>query len=242
MSNTPTPAALRDIDGLAVIGDTFHALRGIRFAEGEEGAGSEQNDAEREAAEKAAKEQQETEEVDGEKALGDPGKKALDSMKTKWREAEQRAKTAEAKLAEQEAKAAGREAEHKAEQESARVKSEARTAADERIKKSEVRLAAAGKLADPKDAIRYLDLSEIEVDEDGEIDTAAVAAKIDALLKQKPYLAAQGGGRFQGGGDGGPRKETGKPQQYTKEEVARMTPQQIVAARREGRLDDYLKS
>ncbi len=242
MSITPTPAALRDLDGLAVIGDTLHALRGIRFAEGEEGAGREQTAAEREAAEQAAREQQEAERVAGEEALGDPGKKALDAMKAKWREAEQRAKDAAAKLAEHEAKTAGREAEHQAEQQAQRVKDEALASANERIKKSEVRAAAAGKLADPQDALRYLDLGSIEVDDDGEIDRTAVDAQIADLLTKKPYLAAQGGGRFQGGGDGGARKETGKPQQYTKEDVAKMTPQQIVTARSEGRLDDYLKS
>jgi hypothetical protein len=103
------------------------------------------------------------------------------------------------------AKVEGKEAEHQALLEAQRLQGEADTKANLRILKSEVRAAAAGKLSDPRDALLHLDLSQFEVSADGEIDEAAVAAAIDKLITDKPYLAAQGGKRFQGGGDGGPR-------------------------------------
>lgn len=59
-----------------------------------------------------------------------------------------------------------------------------------RIVRAEVRAAAGGKLADPEDAVRLLDLSSFDLDDEGNLDTAKVAAAIDALLKAKPYLAA----------------------------------------------------
>lgn len=191
-----------------------------------------------EAAETAETETAET----GESALGDAGKKALDAMKSKWRDADKLAKTSAAELASFKAAAEGREAEHKAEQDNQRVRDEALTAANARILKAEVRAAAAGKLADPADALRFLDLSSIEVGEDGDIDAATVATAIDDLIKQKPYLAAQSGKRFQGSADGGARNENSKPTQLTGEDVKKLSPQQIVAAKNAGQLDDYLKS
>lgn len=184
----------------------------------------------------------ETTEASGEAALGDAGKKALDAMKQKWKDADRAAKDAAAERDALKAAAEGREAEHKAEQDTQRIKDEALAAANERILKAEVRVAAAGKLADPADALRFLDLSSIEVGEDGEIDAATIASAIDDLLTQKPYLAAQSSTRFQGAGDGGTRNEGGKKQQFTGEDVKRMTPQQIVEAKAAGQLDDYLKS
>lgn len=64
--------------------------------------------------------------------------------------------------------------------------------ANRRIVAAEVKAAAGTKLADPADAIRLLDLDEFDVDDDGEVDTAAIGKAIDGLLKDKPYLAAKG--------------------------------------------------
>ena len=52
-------------------------------------------------------------------------------------------------------------------------------------------------------------------------------------------MSAQGGGRFQGGGDGGARNESA-PAQVSREEMSRMTPEQIVQAEADGRLSDLL--
>lgn len=171
--------------------------------------------------------------------LGDAGKKAIDAMKARMKAAEAKAREAAAELAEVKAKAEGTEAEHKAAQEAQRVRDEALAAANDRIKKAEVRAAAAGKLQDPKDALLHLDLSEFEVDSDGEVDASQIAAAIDDLIKEKPYLAAQGK-RFQGGADGGARNDGTKPSQLTRDEMKRMSPEEIDAAEASGRLDSVL--
>lgn len=66
--------------------------------------------------------------------------------------------------------------------------------ANTRIVRADLKAAATGKLADPTDAALYIDLSAIEVDEDGETDEEELAELIDALLERKPHLAAVDGG------------------------------------------------
>lgn len=177
-------------------------------------------------------------EVEGAEALSDAGKQALDRMKAKWKEAERLAKERETALAELQAKAEGREKEFAAEQERRKVEAEALAKADERILKAEIRAAAAQKLADPADALRFIDLGEFEVGTDGEVDAEAISAAIDDLLKSKPYLAAQGGSGpvFESPGS---HRDPSKGQ-VTRTELERMTPDQINAARAEGRLNDLL--
>lgn len=82
---------------------------------------------------------------------------------------------------------------------------EATRRANTRILRAEVKALAAGKFADPADAPMYLNLDEFDVDDDGEVDGDAIKAALDDVLKKKPHLAAQGGRRFQGSGDGGHR-------------------------------------
>jgi hypothetical protein len=135
---------------------------------------------------------------------------AYEAEKEKRKTAAEAARTATEELAALKAKIAGTEAEHAAQLAAQKVKDEALSAANSRILKAEVRAAATGKLSDPADALQFLDLSKLEVGEDGEVDGKAVAAAIDDLIKNKPYLAAQGK-RFQGAGDGGTRTETDKP-------------------------------
>ncbi|OZF23960.1 hypothetical protein CH296_28375 [Rhodococcus sp. 14-2496-1d] len=65
--------------------------------------------------------------------------------------------------------------------------------ANSRILRSEVRAAAAGKLADPADAVKFLDLDQFDVGEDGDVDQDEIEDAIEDLVKRKPYLAAQGG-------------------------------------------------
>jgi hypothetical protein len=59
-----------------------------------------------------------------------------------------------------------------------------------RLVETEVRAAAAGKLADPADAVRLLDVAEF-VGDDGTIDRAAIDSAIAELVESKPYLAAE---------------------------------------------------
>lgn len=182
----------------------------------------------------------------GAEALGDPGKKALDAMKAKWKDAEKKAADADVARASLQAKIDGQEAEHTASLKDQQVHDAAMAAANLRIKKAQVQLAAKGKLSDPTDALTFIDLDDIEVDDEGNVDTTALDAAVDALLSKKPYLAAQGGRRFQGDGDGGARNGRQRPSQLTEAEVKKLSAEgrhaEIVKAREEGRLEDYLKS
>lgn len=138
--------------------------------------------------------------------LGDAGKRALDTMKSDRNRHRDDAAKWKADYEALQAQVAGKEAEHAAQVERDRVKNEALGKANERILKAEIRAAAAGKLADPSDALLYIKLADFEVGEDGEVDSAALTAAIENLVKTKPYLAAQGA-RFQGSADGGARNE-----------------------------------
>lgn len=77
-----------------------------------------------------------------------------------------------------------------------------------RILEAEVKIRAAGKLNEPDDAVRLLDLDDFAVGDDGSIDHKPIDRAITDLLKDKPYLAAGEPRRRHGSGDGGPRKET----------------------------------
>lgn len=178
--------------------------------------------------------------VEGEAALGDAGKKALDAMKAKWKEAEAKAKTEADARAALEAKIAGKEAEFTAQQEAQRIKDDALAAANDRIRKAEVRAAAASKLADPQDALRFLNLSDFEVGADGEVDASQIAKAIDDLIAAKPYLAAQGGRKFQGSADGGARNDATAAAQLSQSDMDRMSPEQKVAAYEAGQFDRLL--
>lgn len=133
------------------------------------------------------------------------------------------------------------EAEKAVEAARAEGRSEALSAANDRLLKAEIKAAAAGKLSDPADAVRMLDLSSFKVGDDGEIDTSAIGAAIEELVTSKPYLAAQSQG-FQGSGDNGPRGgKPGGPSQITsRAELRKMSPADIVKARKEGRLNRLL--
>lgn len=137
------------------------------------------------------------------------------------------------------AKIDGKEQEHAEQQKARETEAAALSKANERILKAEVRVAAASKLNDPADALRFLDLSEFEVGSDGDVDSAAITAAIDGLVKDKPYLAAQGR-RFQGSADGGARNDGTRPTQLSKADLDRLSPEEIVKARKEGRCDDLL--
>ena len=171
--------------------------------------------------------------VEGEEALGDPGKKALDAMKAQRKAAEARAREAEAKAEELQAKLEGREAEYQAELEKRKV-------SDGAIKRAELRAAAKGKLADPSDAALYINLDEFEVSADGDVDADALNAAIDDLVARKPHLAATSARRFDGDADAGPKGDGKGAQIRSREELKRMTPEQIAEAEAAGRLKDLL--
>ena len=70
------------------------------------------------------------------------------------------------------------------------ARSDERSKADTRVLKAEVKALAGTKFADPSDALRLVDLTGLKVGDDGEVDAAAITARLDQLLKDKPYLAA----------------------------------------------------
>lgn len=175
---------------------------------------------------------------EGAEQLGDPGKRALEAVKDKWKSEREKRRELEQKLTEQSAAGAGEQPDTDALVRQAEQNATAK--ANARIVRSEIRAAAAGKLADPKDALTFIDASQFEVDDDGQVDETEVAEAIEDLLKNKPYLAAQGGKRFLGTADSGARKGSSRPAQLTRADLKRMSPEQIVKAKAEGRLDDAL--
>jgi hypothetical protein len=58
----------------------------------------------------------------------------------------------------------------------------------QRAVRSEVKALAAAEFADPEDAHAFLDLNSY-VDDDGDVDTAAIQQDLKELLKRKPHLA-----------------------------------------------------
>lgn len=168
---------------------------------------------------------------EGADQLGDPGKKALARMKEKLKTERTRRREAEQRLNK-----------NNGEDAVAQATAAATAAANTRILKAEIRAAAASKLADPRDALRFLDLSQFEVDADGDVDSDEIAEAIEELIKDKPYLAAATGRRFQGSGDGGAQRKAGRPKQLTQSDLKKMTPDQIVKAQNDGRLEDLLGS
>jgi hypothetical protein len=173
----------------------------------------------------------------------DPAKllNAYEAEKAKRKEQDAALRDLRSELDAIKAKAEGKEAEFAAQQEAQRVKDEALAVANDRILKAEVRAQAASKLADPQDALRFLDLSEFEVGSDGEVDASQIAKAIDGLIASKPYLAAQGGKKFQGSADGGARNDTATPAQLTRDDMKRMSPEQIAEAHEKGQFADLLK-
>lgn len=181
--------------------------------------------------------------VEGENELGDAGKKALDAMKAKWKAADALAKAANAKIATIEAAAALKDkpAEEQAlEAARAEARAEATTAANARIIKSELRLAAKGVLADPADALAFIDLSDFTVSEDGDVDSDALNEAIAELIANKPHLAAGKPNRFDGGADQGAKGRDAKPSQLSEADLQNMSPAEVNQARKDGRLSKLL--
>lgn len=181
--------------------------------------------------------------VEGEDALGDPGKKALDAMKQKLRDAERSVRESKAELAKRDAAAALKDlpAEEAALSE-AEKRGEARAteAANKRILKSELKALATGKLADAADAALYINLDDFAVDDNGDADSEALNDAIAALLERKPHLAAQKQSRFDGAADQGAKGKDSRPSQLTQTELDRMSPAEVVTAQRSGRLNSLL--
>ena len=187
--------------------------------------------------------------IDGEEALGDPGKRALQTMrdqlreaekklldlnsnnspseaetyKKKWQTADKTAREAKSELDRilKEAALKDRPAE---EQEIERARAEARAEAvaeaNKRILRSELKAIATGKLADPADAALYLNLDDYSVSDSGDVDSDALNDAIADLLARKPHLSAQKQTRFDGDADQGAKGKSSKPAQWSADDLA----------------------
>lgn len=178
-----------------------------------------------------------------EDTLGDPGKKALDAERKARRDAEKAAKAAAEREQQLQAELEKFRQDAMSEQEKAleQARKEAAEAArneiltdlrQERLT-TRVEAAATGKFADPKDAAAFLDLSSLDPD-----DPDAISAEIDRVLEAKPYLKASAT-QAPGDIDQGPRGD-GQPLQLTRDDLKTMTPDEIVQAKAEGRLNHLL--
>lgn len=121
--------------------------------------------------------------------LGEAGKKALAAERKAARDADRRAKVAEAELERIRLENAT-DAEKAVAAAKAEGRNEALSVANARIVKAEIKAAASGVLQDPDDAIAHIDPSQFEVDDDGNVDTKAIKAEIKRLADAKPYLSA----------------------------------------------------
>jgi len=183
--------------------------------------------------------------IEGEEALGDPGKKALDRMKEEKKAAiaDATALRKEIDRMKAEAELKGKPPEEQAlEAAKAEARAEATAKANERILRSELRAAATGKLADPTDAALYIDLSSFEVGDEGDVDSDALNDAITQLIELKPHLAAGKPARFDGGADQGAQGKNATPPQWTEADLTRHkgNPDAITEAKAKGLLNNLL--
>lgn len=94
--------------------------------------------------------------------------------------------------------------------------------------------AARKNVVDPEAAFALLDRAALELDADGA--PTNIADAMDALLKNKPYLA---GGKATGAADQGAR-QGGAQGQLSREQLKTMSSAEIVKAQDDGRLDHLL--
>lgn len=118
-------------------------------------------------------------------------------------------------------------------------RTEAAAKGNERYIRAELKAAATGKVKNPALALKLIDTSGIDVDDDGEVDSDALNAAIAGLLTEYPELAADGA-RFGGGADQGAKGKAAKAAQLSEQDLNSMTPEQISEARASGRLDTIL--
>ena len=172
-------------------------------------------------------------------ALGEPGKKALEAERKARREAEKQLREFRDRITAME------EAQNKTDEERAQLEKQreieraALDKANDRILSAELRAAATGRLADPTDALTFIDRTEFVVGDDGSVDADAIADAVADLVSKKPYLAARREDPGPGSADGGAR-DVSRPRQWTRDDLAGKTPEQINEAREKGLLSELL--
>lgn len=194
----------------------------------------------------SAEEQESTAETSTEETaevvLDDGAKKVIAAERLAAKDARRAQRDAERKLAEFKASAALKDkpAEEQAlEQARAEARTEATTKANERIVRAEVKAAAVGKIKNPTLALKLIDISGIDVDDDGEVDSDALQSAIADLLTEYPELAADTA-RFGGGADQGARGKQAKSSQLSKAEIEKLSPSELMKAYQDGRVDQLI--
>lgn len=117
-----------------------------------------------------------------ESQLGDAGKKALQEERAARKEAERQLSELKAEISRlRRSNAAVKDVDLEA------IKNEIRQEFDAKLRTAEIKAAAAGKLADPSDVVRYGEYFEgLSAD-----DADGIKSALEKLLKEKPYLAVQ---------------------------------------------------
>ncbi|MFJ2906872.1 hypothetical protein [Streptomyces sp. NPDC087212] len=148
----------------------------------------------------------------GKGAEGGDQADAVKTAETARAAAEQRASEAEAEAARlRRSNAAQRGTDLEA------LRTEIRGEFRDQLVRAELRAAAAGRLRDPADALALLDVAAL-AGSTGDIDAAAVAAAVEQLVKDKPYLAAadpSAPAPVWGDVGAGPRESTDEPEPAT---------------------------
>lgn len=176
--------------------------------------------------------------------LGENGVKALQAER-------QARKAAEKQIADLAAQLDSIRAEQMTDQEKAlaAARSEAAEAAkaetaatyERRLLEATVKAQAAGRFRDPADALRFLDTTELPRGEDGVIDDAAIGAALDAVLTERPYLAADSALKWPDGDQGPQGSEVARTftrTQLRDPEFFQKNRDAILLAQREGRITE----
>lgn len=193
-----------------------------------------------EEVEEGSEDSEQEQDAEGTESLGDAGKKALGLMKAQRNAERLKARETQKELDRIKAELALKDTpadEQALEAAKAEARAEATNAANKRILKSELKAAATGKLADPSDAHLYINLDDFDVNDDGDVDSESLNDAITDLLARKPHLAAQKQNRFDGDADQGAKGKDSKPAQLSHDDVKRMKPEEIMAAKEAGQLD-----
>ena len=214
---------------------SLFALRGIRFLEGEDGAGpGEQQDDPEEDAEGATDPEENNEEQQE-----DPAEKLKKALKAE-REA-RRAAERERNTLKQQLEAKDKPAEEAAIEAARREADEAATAkANARIVKAELRAAAATRVSNLTALARLVDTDSIEVDADGNPSADDIEDAIGQFLTDYPEFAVDKS-KFSGTADQGTKGKQSQKRQLTREQIKSMTPEQLMQAQKEGLLSDVLQ-
>jgi len=170
----------------------------------EETPGTAQTDGEPEGDQAQNTNPEDAQSTDPEAALGDAGKKALQEERAARKAAERELADLRQEVSRlRRSNAAVKDVDLDA------IKSEIRQEFDQRLLAAEIKAVAAGRLADPADAMRYGDYFEgLSAD-----DSSGIKSAIDRLLKEKPYLAVQDAGPKPWGDVGsGPREAPADPE------------------------------